>query len=444
MAVAWAWLPGLAAPYQYDDYVTPLADPASQSLASWLRALPHTLRPLTKLSYAIESSLGVLEAPGRRVLSAALFVLAAGLLARLLRAAGLPALLALALATLWAVHPVHAELLIALAGRSVLLALVLTLASATLLLAGQSKAALACALLAVLARETALAWLVACVGIVALEHGRSRLGIGLALLGSLGLGGLLVLASARMRTLLAFSFMDPAAFDRLGLQWAALPRGLWMLLFAPGAFSVDIDFAPYGLGRAALVLLALALYGAALWLALGPRRGASNRPLRIAAALWLCLVVPLHSVVPKLDPLTARSMSLCAAGLCVLVAAALGPRLALHTRLAVAAIVLTVALLVPLTRQRAGLYNDPISLWRDAAARSTNKARPLVNLGTLLAQKGHLSQARAALEAAVRRDPGSSEAREKLAAVAALLETNGMLQEPRPHEASQEQESQRP
>jgi hypothetical protein len=67
-----------------------------------------------------------------------------------------------------------------------------------------------------------------------------------------------------------------------------------------------------------------------------------------------------------------------------------------------------------------------------------------VNLGTLLAQKGHLSQARAALEAAVRRDPGSSEAREKLAAVAALLETNGMLQEPRPHEASQEQESQRP
>ena len=440
-ALALAWAPGLGAPYQYDDYVTPLKDPASQSLSSWLAALPHTLRPLTKLSYALEASLGLVDAPARRVLNGALFVTAAALLCRLLRTTGMPSFLALALATLWSVHPVHAELVIALAGRSVLLSLALTLASAVALAQARYRGALGFALLALLARETALAWLVACAGVLALERGWTRTRLALALAAALALGGLVVLASGRMRSLLAFSWADPQALDRLGLQWAALPKGLGLFLFAPGAFTVDMDFAPYGWRRAAYVLLALAMYGLSLWVALGGRPAAHNRPLRNAALLWLCLVVPLHSVVPKLDPLTARGVSLSAAGLLVLVAAAQRGRLAAHARLLAVPIVMSIALLVPLTRQRVALYNDPISLWRDAAARSTTKSRPLMNLGTLLAQKGQLSQARAALEAAVRRDPGSSEAREKLAAVAALLETNGMLQEPRSHEAGQEHES---
>ena len=76
--------------------------------------------------------------------------------------------------------------------------------------------------------------------------------------------------------------------------------------------------------------------------------------------------------------------------------------------------------------------------------RSRDSIRPLMNLGTLLAQNGQLSEARATLEEALRRNPSSSEARAKLAAVAALLETNGLLKEPRRHEAVEQHETQSP
>ena len=64
--VLFAWLPAFGAPYQYDDYNTPVGDAASQSLTSFWHLLPRTLRPLTKLSYALESSLGAESAPARR------------------------------------------------------------------------------------------------------------------------------------------------------------------------------------------------------------------------------------------------------------------------------------------------------------------------------------------------------------------------------------------
>jgi hypothetical protein len=40
----WAWMATLKGPYQFDDYVTPLGDPASQSLTAWGHYLPVTLR----------------------------------------------------------------------------------------------------------------------------------------------------------------------------------------------------------------------------------------------------------------------------------------------------------------------------------------------------------------------------------------------------------------
>ena len=35
VCIVLAWSPAASAPYQYDDYVTPVKDPASQSLESW-------------------------------------------------------------------------------------------------------------------------------------------------------------------------------------------------------------------------------------------------------------------------------------------------------------------------------------------------------------------------------------------------------------------------
>jgi tetratricopeptide (TPR) repeat protein len=412
VAIALAWAPALDAPYQYDDYVTPLKDPASQSLGSWAAALPGTLRPLTKLTYALESSIGVRSAPARRVLELLMF---AGCTATL--AALIGGWLGIGLATLWAVHPVHAETVIALAGRSVLLSLLLILGSALCLQRQRAGWAIALALLAVLARETALAWCVACILLTA----RWRTSLGAAAVASL-----VVLASDRMRALLVFSFTDPSALNRLGLQWAALPRGTSMLVTDPGGFSVDIEFNPLGLPRTLWVLAALALYAGASWLAL---RG--DERVRHAALLWLALVVPLHSVVPKLDALTARSFSASSAALAMLLAC--GWKRVLpqsYVRGAVACVALAVCTLIPRARQRAELYGDPVALWRDAAERSQQTTRPWVNLGTLLAQRGQLEPARAALEEALRRNPNGTDVRERLSAVDVLIQTRRLLTEP--------------
>jgi hypothetical protein len=331
---------------------------------------------------------------------------------------------------LWACHPVHAETLLALAGRSVLVALFLTLLSAALLLRRRWGLALACAVLAVLARETAWAWLVACTGLVLSELRLPRARLIAALAAATALGGVLVLASSRMRELLAFSFYDGPLGNRLGLQWAALSRGQLLLLFQPSAFTVDMDFSPLGWWRLLYVLGAFVLYGAAAWLAFRRRHSFG---VRLAALLWLSLVVPLHSVVPKLDPLTARSFSASSAALVLLLAAALSGPLA-RRRPAYVAFwsvgVVLFLLVVPITRERAALYRDPLALWRDAALHSKQSIRPLINWGTLLAQRGELEESRAALQQAVDRRPSSLEARQRLEAVHLLIENRNLLTPP--------------
>jgi protein O-mannosyl-transferase len=438
--MACAWLPGLEAPYQYDDYRTPVKDPASQSLTAWAESIPATLRPLTKLSFAIESSLGATSAPSRRWFNAALFGVAASFVFALARFGGLASEPAAALATLWALHPVHAETILALAGRSVLLSLVLCLASAWALTRNRSLLAVTFAVFAVLARETAWLWLVACVGFVSWQK-RPRWLVPSLLLATAG-GALLVLTSSRMRTLLSFSFSDSSVWNRLGLQWAALPRGVLLWLFAPRAFNVDMEFGPLGWSRVAYLLAAVALYAFAGWLAFGPKRGTA---FGLAALLWLCLVVPLHSVVPKLDPLTARTFSASSAALLALLAAALahgrvsqlgaGPRIAFWSTAALLGYVL-----IGMTRERAALYRDPIALWRDAAARTTRSTRPLINLGTLLAQDGQLEEARAVMKEAARRSTRSAEAKARLDAVNVLIETKKMLTPPGARDSNQAHE----
>jgi hypothetical protein len=417
--VAFAWMPALGAPYQFDDYNTPVGDAASQSLANWWQMLPRTLRPLTKLTFALESSLGADSAPARRVLSVLLLLGCVVLFKSLLeRVARLPAALALLVASIWAVHPAQAETVIALAGRPVLLSLFLTLASALLLARARPGLALGCALLALLARESALPWLVACGALAAHQQGISGRRIAGASVAAFGVGALVLASSSGVRALLESAQSSGGAWNRLGLQWAALTRGTFLLFANPAAFTPDMEFGPTGIARLGLILTTLALYVTAAWVALTQPR------LRLFALLWLCIVLPTHSIVPKLDVLTARPFSASLAPLLALVACGIGARLDRSPRLeARATLVLAGAflLLFPLTRSKAGLYRDPIALWRDAADSTTHKTRPLVNLGTLLARQGELSEAESVLSRALERDPTSVDIRLRLSKVRRAL-----------------------
>lgn len=417
--VAFAWMPALGAPYQFDDYNTPVGDAASQSLMNWWQMLPRTLRPLTKLTYALESSLGADSAPARRVLSALLLGGCVLLLKSLIETvAKLPAALALLVACVWAVHPAQAEMVIALAGRPVLLSLFLMLASALLLLRSRPGLALGCAFLALLARESALTWVVACGALAAHQRGISARRIAGASVAAFGVGALVLVSSSGVRALVESALSAGGTWNRLGLQWAALTRGTWLLFTDPAAFTPDMEFGPGGVARLGLILTTLALYAAAAWAALTQPR------LRLFALLWLCIVLPTHSIVPKLDVLTARPFAASLAPLLALVACGIGARLGRVPRLeAGATLALAGAFLVSfyLTRHKAELYRDPIALWRDAAEATTHKARPLVNLGTLLAREGKLSEAESVLVRALERDPQSVDIRLRLSKVRRAL-----------------------
>lgn len=410
--VVFAWMPGFEAPYQFDDYNTPVGDAASQSLTGFWQHAPRTLRPLTKLTYALESSLGADSAPARRVLNTVLFAGCVILLKALLEAAAkLPAALALLLASVWAVHPVHAETVLALAGRPVLLSLFFILASALLLMRARPGLALAAALLALLARESALPWVVACAVLAAQQRGVSAKRIAIAGAAALAAACLVLFSWTGVRTLLESTFAAGGAWNRLGLQWAALTRGTCLLLVNPAAFTPDMEFAPTGAARAGFILTTCALYGGAAWLAL------TNARLRLFALLWLCLVLPTHSIVPKLDVLTARPFSTSLAPLLALAMCAVAPWLAQAARREAAGTLLLAGvflLLFPLARYRAALYADPIALWRDAAERTVHELRPLINLGTVLARQGQLGAAERAFERALERDPTSLDTRLRL------------------------------
>lgn len=423
LLVLLAWLPGVSAPYQFDDYNTPVGDPASQSLTAWWDAMPQTLRPLTKLSYALESSLGARSAPSRRLFNAVIFGVCAALVNALGRKAGASRPLAMLLATAWALHPVHAESIVALAGRPVLLCLCFTLTSAWLLLSARPWLALGAALLALLCRESALPWLVACSVLSARALGMSHRRVWGLAVSATSVGLICIFSVRTLRQLLLSSLGAPGAVNRLGLQWAALSRGTAALFFDPASFTLDMDFAPSGGLRLLLIVVTLGLYLGAGWLVL--RRG-SSPPVRIAALLWLCLVIPTHSVVAKVDPFTARPFSASSAALFVLLGAALkaldahARRAAFPTPLLGACAVAALLGLGAATFARASLYQDPVALWRDASERSTHSTRPLINLGTLLAQRGSLRESEAALETALRRDPSSLEIRARLGTVRRL------------------------
>jgi len=80
--------------------------------------------------------------------------------------------------------------------------------------------------------------------------------------------------------------------------------------------------------------------------------------------------------------------------------------------------IVLISLLSVLCLQRASVYKDSVHLYRDASAKSPNKARTLNNLGDALVQSGRFDEARAPLERALEITPNYPDALCNLGAVA--------------------------
>ncbi len=408
-AIGWA---GLAGPYQFDDYATPISDPASQSLSAWAKHLSVTLRPVTKLTYAVEADAGLDATPApRRALSIALHAVAATLLF-LLVARLEPSIAPLGaglLAALWLVHPVHAESVLAVSGRTALLAGLFLFAALCALEASRVYLAAGLFVLACLSRETALAGVLPLLVLVASRPGATpRTWITQA--APIVAGGLAAFAwcltTPRYLHLAEYSYLGRPFWKSFYAQVGAVPVGLGVLA-RPSRLSIDYGLALPTQATDPLFLLGLALYAAAgVGIVVMMRR---SRTAAIGLALWLAALLPTQSVIPKLDALANRPLSLALAGLLV----AFAPALALLARrfeaaVLVAAAGVLVAILGATAGQRAALYRSELALWGDAAAKSRSNARPHLQYAKLLKGEGRDDEAWQAISAARAIDPFSS------------------------------------
>lgn len=431
-ASLWAWGQGLSGPFHYDDFVTPLNDPASQSLGDWRQNLAVTLRPATKLTYAAEASAGAGADPAtRRTVSIALHLATAALLLLLITrlAPGAAPLSAAVLAALWFIHPVHADNVLLISGRSALLAGLFLLAA--LLAMERSRPWLAgiLFLLACFSRETALAGLLP-LAVLAASRPQVSARETLRELGPVLLaGGLIVLwivSTPRYFDLGEYSFLGRPFWGSLASQVGAVPVGLG-LLFNPVALSIDYGIPLPRSPFDPVFLLGCVLYlAAAVGILLSFRR---SRAAAVGLALWLAALLPTQSVVPKLDALTNRPLALALAGLLLAAAPLLragawqirrsrvsgsqqrngtawSPRARVAGSLGALALF---ALLGTATANRAALFQSELSLWQDAAAKSRANARPHLQHAVLLERAGRGREAHQAAVAAQAIDPFSSQ-----------------------------------
>lgn len=420
-----AYLNALPAAFQFDDYNVIVDNPSVHSLAAWWQAGPG-IRPLLKLSYALNWISG-LGAPGFHALNLLLHLANVALLWRLSRFFPHPSawrddqvrrarLLAI---LMFALHPVQTEAVTYVSGRSMVL------------MASFGLAALLCWLEAA-ERPRPAAWRLAALPLftAAVLSKEVAVVLPLALLLPRGAGpaprwrgpalGLCVAAA------LALIFLLPG-YQRL--LTAPLPRGLvanlasetnalyYLLaqLCRPHALNIDPDLPELAAWSPPLAAQAagLAIAASLAW------RERGRRPWLAFGIGWFALLLlPTHTLIPRLDLASERHLYLSGVGLFWLAGLGLAGALARLPRSAAAPLIALLAFAcAAFTAGRNQDYRDEVSLWRATVRLSPGKARAWNNLGHAHALAGQPREARGALQRALSLDPAHARARANLRAL---------------------------
>jgi tetratricopeptide (TPR) repeat protein len=442
-----AFLPALDGQFQYDDHQAVQFNPRVRQPLQALAALePRDLlgpgRPVTDLFLGVVRSVGG-EAPrpfhaaslALHLATAALaFLLVRGLLARLGHPRAGP--LALAVAALFAVHPLQTESVCYAAQVSEVLAAALGLGAILLLLraeertgAGAWMAAAGAALLLLLAlgaKAVAVA-IPAAFLVVAWGTAPAEASAGGAPAGrrrwralALALPALVVSAAAVAQNLIRLEGAGSTAglsagvgpwryrLSQARVHWLDLRLAAW-----PAGQSLEHGLEPSpGLadGPTLLALAGLAALAAGLVLLwrravrLPPAQGAAARAVVLGLGWWFLLLAPTSSLVPIDDLAAEHRTYLPLAGLLLAALAALDA-LAAHRlpgRRAVAVIAVAGAALWGATLARATTWRTQESLWADAAAKNPASARAAANLAYALHRAGRSDLAAAEYARALR------------------------------------------
>jgi Flp pilus assembly protein TadD len=424
-ATAAAYLPSIDGDFLLDDYVTIadslVAQPFQHSLAAWLKSP----RPVAALTFAANYLVSGLHTRGWHVTNVAIHcaaVLLVWLFARvtlvrsgLSRAEG-PSL---AVAALFALHPLQTESVSYISQRSESLASVGYLGALLLLLARDgapparrhSRLALAGLLHALslltkpIAATIPVAWLLhaAIVPAPGEERDRAWRRVLRRAPASLPLFALSLWAAARSvaesrgSSHTGYSIPGLPAPDYLATQMRAIPTYLRLIVWPSGQsgdwfFPASRSFSEPVVICGAALLLAVGA-AAVLAAALADRvNGDGRSAMRVAAFGFLFFFValaPSSSFVPLLDPLAEHRVYLAALGPLLAVSAAgalalrrIAPSRAVAAGTAIAVLAAGAAGLA--TVRRNGVWATAFAFWTDAAAKGPDKARVQLNLAHAL------------------------------------------------------------
>lgn len=419
VAVALAYANAFGAAWQFDDFASFLAHPATQSLAGWWDALPG-IRPLLKLSYALTRELGggVIAVHATNI---AIHALNACLLWALWRrwlpelapSLARPDVAALLAALLFALHPAATEAVTYASGRSMSLAAAFGLAALVaddIVRVDPSRRRYAWAgvvlfALALAVRETAVA--VAAVPLLRAWAAGQSLRVALWRLR----GWACVLAAAAVAALATpgyrvFFGVSVATRDLAAQAMGQLLAHGYLFTHSLAGFTnIDPDL------RVPAAWSPVLTACAALLVALVASMFAARRRhpwLAFAIAWYLVQLAPGNSLLPRLDLANDRHLYLALAGpmlaLAILVA---------QLRARVLAGAIAVALCVVLafaTVQRNADYRSETALWQATVRDSPRKPRAWLNLGYAYRVDGDTTRAAAAYRCALMLDPANTQA----------------------------------
>lgn len=237
-----------------------------------------------------------------------------------------------------------------------------------------------------------------------------------------GSGGGSILADVSRATHVEAAF---SRLDYLATQLPVLVKYLRLLVFPVGQ-NLDYDHPlhtsfldPRVLGSA-VILLALVAAAAILLVHSAAGRGDPGERLVAFGIAWFFVTISVESsVIPITDLVNEHRVYLPSAGMALAVAVAAGlavlrPGGARRVRALVAAGTAAAIVLAVATFRRNEVWSDDVTLWRDAAEKSPLKARPRLNYGKALFDRGDVDGAIEQYLAGVALDPRHAKLRNNL------------------------------
>jgi tetratricopeptide (TPR) repeat protein len=353
----------LGSGFHFDDYAI-FSDPVLTSPWGWLQVWGwRQTRPLTYLTFWLNYQTGGQDALGYHVVNLVLHLGAVLLAYECLRRL-LPERAALVAAALFAVHPLQAEAVDYVWGRSIVLAVLLCFAALLCWITDRPWAAVACFAAALLAKEECAAFPLVLALLPEKPRGRPPIAVMLGL--ALAAGARVIYATAVMPGAPAGLHAGISPWNYLLAQGPVILRYL-RLLIVPYGFTVDADIHVPPVWLGVLAWAAIAALAAFLW----RYRSHAWAPWLLAA---LILLIPSSSMVPAADLSADRRMYLPMLGF----AAAAGWLLTRVRRAALAAVLVVALTGVSIGRTHVWMTEE--RLWREAVRRAPDKVRPKIQL----------------------------------------------------------------